>query len=114
MEQEFFDLMEQYNLTLRRVPSEVITYSWVDTKTHTLVNTETIKEEWDTERRSLKSFTPKPNHCWLKRTELKKGGWIVKIDNTYNTIQKWDRLKDFLGETPQEAIKKAVCFIETK
>lgn len=114
MEQEFFDLMEQYNLTLRRIPSEVITYSWVDTKTHTLVNTETIKEEWDTERRSLKSFTPKPNHCWLKRTEIKKGGWMAKIDRTCNTIQRWSKEKDFWGDTPQEAIKKAVCFIETK
>lgn len=112
MEQEFFDLMEKYNLTLRRVPSEVITYSWVDTTTHKLINTETIKEEWDTERRSLKSFTPKPNHCWLKRTELKKGGWMAKIDRTHDATQKWDKKRDFWGETPQEAINRAVLFYQ--
>lgn len=40
------------------------------------------------------------------------GGWLVKIDNSTNSIQQWNKKTDFYGKTPEEAICKAVEYIE--
>jgi hypothetical protein len=43
-----------------------------------------------------------------------KSGWLVKQENSHGTTQYWSMKNDYFGETPEEAITKAVADIEKR
>lgn len=113
--------LEKYNLTLRRLPEVVFDILTYDPKRQDevleMVLGETSAEKF--EKMQKKGYY---NHCRYSngfiikkynRVERRaRGGWLVKIDNSTNCIQQWNEKRDFYGKTPEEAIYKAVEYIE--
>ena len=134
---DILSLMEKYNLTLRRLSdTESISYiprmeeidkansecvSFVDISLEKYNNfVSTGMHILKPERDKFVSYADDPEHGvvirkMINKTKPRTPGWLVKIDNGHGSMQMWSRDKgDFFGETAQEAVEKAVAFIENK
>jgi hypothetical protein len=126
--ENLFELMEKYNLTLRRLGSEeVTTYSPIPDRelkeNETLID---IIRKSDESKESFEKWQEKGyfNNCrWnngfviskaVREVKKREDGWLVKVDNSHGSIQNWNRKYDFYGKTPEEAIAKAVADIEKR
>lgn len=122
---DLFQLMEQYSLTLRRLPNKVTeTY---DIRHYRGLPNEEIYEcaEAKISHEDFLKMRMKGYYLgqrwengfriaqWVKRTEEREGGWLVKIDKGYGSVQHWNKERgDFFGKTPQEAINKAIAYVK--
>lgn len=116
-----FSILEKYNLTLRRLPeviADILTYDPTSpAEVVEMVVRETTAENFARMQkkghykfcRFSEGFVIKKFNRIERRT---KGGWLVKIDNSINSIQQWNKKFDFYGKTPEEAICAAVEYIE--
>ena len=124
--EDLFELMERYNLTLRRLSNtEIISYSFMHYRG--LPNEEVF--EADGPSMTEEKFKLKQSqNCFVddrwdngkvirklvRRTTQREGGWLVKIDGSHGSMQKWSKKYDYFGDTPEEAILKAVKSITAK
>lgn len=126
MKKDLFKLMEEYSLTLRRLPYKVASsYSYrsymglPNEEIYEVVLCEKTKQTFEL-MKSKGCFTDcrwedgKVIRKMVRKTSKREGGWIVKINSGYDSIQQWDRRYDFFGKTPEEAIMKAVESITDK
>ena len=131
--QDIIELMEKYDLTLRRLSSEERGFiecrkgeenhpNAVD-----VVRTKGItKEKFDFEKskgwRDSQHFVPSANDPnvgnavgkMIRYVKTYQPGWLVKIDHSHGNVQRWDFGKTFEGDTAEEAVMKAVEYIEGK
>lgn len=118
---DIIEFLDKYNLTLRRLPevvTDVLTYD--PTRTAELVEMvagETTAENFaKMQKKGCYNFCRFHNGYIIRkfnRIERRTGGgWLVKIDNSTNSIQQWNKKTDFYGKTPKEAICKAVEHIK--
>lgn len=127
MKNNLFELMEKYNLTLRRLPdTETITTSLPNNPTKEELNNafESVINEMPFEKfKQLQDKGYMKNCRWNNGYVIGKftsqiiqraGGWIVKQDNGHGSNQTWQRKYDYFGKTPKEAIENAVKDIEEK
>ena len=120
-------MLEKYSLTLRRLPdSETDTYFLPANPTqmeldncHLHVIRPISKEEFDKmiQRNFLSTHNSifKDGYLIKRVVRIKKereSGWIVKICNSYSSIQQWSKKLDFYGKTAEEAVKSAIEYIE--
>lgn len=117
-------LMEEYGLTLRRLSSR-------ETKTYDVRHYRGLPNEEIIEVVAAKitqedfiKMRQKGHYVnqrwangfriakWVRRTEEREAGWLVKIDNGHGSVQYWSEKHDFFGKTPEEAITKAIKHIK--
>lgn len=126
--ENLFELMEKYNLTLRRLGSEEVrVYNPIPNRK--LKENETIIEtirKSDETKESFEKWKEKGyfNNCrWsngfviakvVKEVVKRKSGWLAKQEISHGTTQYWDMKNDYFGETPEETIMKAVADIEKR
>ena len=126
MEKNLFELMERYSLTLRRLPNKATsTYAYIhyrglpNEEIFEAVLFEKTKQAFEL-MKSKGCFTDcrwedgKVIRKMVRKTSKREGGWVVKKNSGYDSIQQWDRRYDFFGKTPEEAIMKAVESITDK
>lgn len=128
MKKELITLMEEHSLTLRRLSATETSLTILPsnaTPEEIEMSQECILKEMDEE--SFKKAREKgyfQKHAiyrngfvigrFVRKTVQKESGWLVKIDGSHGSMQQWDRKIDFFGKTPEEAINKAVDFIEKR
>lgn len=126
--ENIFKLMEKYNLTLRRLSDEeVICYSPIpnrelndnETLVETIVKSNVSKEEFEKWQKKGYWQSCRFNNGFVigkavREVKKSEGGWLVKQDNLHGSIQNWNRKFDYYGNTPEEAINKAVKDIEKR
>ena len=122
---KLIELMEEYNLTLRRLPTKT-THTY-DARHYRGLPNEEIYESVVAKISHEDFLKMRKQGCylgqrwkngfriatWVRQTEEREGGWLVKIDRSYGSLQQWNRNRgDFFGKTPEEAIKKAIEHIK--
>ena len=126
--ENLFELMEKYNLTLRRLSDEEVTcYSAIpdrklndnETLVETIVKSNVSKEEFEKWQKKGYWQSCRFNNGFVigkavREVKKREGGWLVKQDNSHGSIQNWNRKFDYYGNTPEEAINKAVEDIEKR
>ena len=122
--EKLIKLMEEYNLTLRRLPNEVTEI--YDAKHYRGLPNEEIYEKVMAKisHEDFLKMREKGYYLgqrwkngfrigrWVRRTEKRNGGWLVKIDRGTGSVQHWNKERDFFGKTPEEAINKAIAHIK--
>lgn len=124
---DILSAMQKYDLTLRRLSdTETSSYFIPDNPTkeeienaHEVVILATTKEKFDKMQANGCHLNSRFHNGFIIRkvVRIKKkreGGWLVKIDSSHGAFQHWDMKDDFYGKTPEEAIEKAVKYIEEK
>jgi hypothetical protein len=126
--ENLFELMEKYNLTLRRLSDEDVTcYTPIpgrelndnETLVETIVKSNVSKEEFEKWQKKGYWQSCRFNNGFVigkavREVKKHEDGWLVKVDNSHGSIQNWNRKYDFYGKTPEEAIAKAVADIEKR
>lgn len=128
MKKDLFTLMAEHSLTLRRLSAtESSSYMLPNNATQEEIERshEVILREMDEE--SFKRMKEKGffQNCAVFRNGFvigrmvrevvqRESGWLVKIDSSHGSTQKWSRKGDFFGKTPEEAINKAVEYCEKR
>lgn len=126
--ENLFELMEKYNLTLRRLSDEEVTcYSPIpdrelndnETLVETIVKSNVSKEEFEKWQKKGYWQSCRFNNGFVigkvvREVKKREAGWIVKQDNSHGSMQNWNRKFDYYGNTPEEAINKAVKDIEKR
>lgn len=118
--EDLFELMERYNLTLRRLPNtETECYSFMHYRG--LPNEEVFEADGPSMTEEKFKLEQSQN-CFVydrwengkvirklvRKTIQREGGWLVKIGGGYGSTQLWSKKYDYFGNTPEEAILKAV------
>ena len=128
---EIIELMERYDLTLRRLSSKEVSYTECregdenNPNVEEVVRTRNIsKEKFEFEElkgwRKYQRFVPYTDDPsrgnavgkMIRVERLYSPGWIVMIDHSHGNVQRWDYRKTFKCNTADEAVMKAVAYIE--
>lgn len=126
-ESTLFDLMDKYTLTLRKIGGENI-------RCYRPVEGQKLKENETLEERIIKSNVSEDEFkrmqekgfcsekcrwengflidTFVRYREYRKERWLVKQTKDNGSMQDWGR-NVFEGKTPEEAIYKAVDYIES-
>jgi len=129
-ESTLFDLMDKYTLTLRKIGGEE-TMCYRPIEGQKLKGNETLEEriiKSDVSEDEFKRIQEK-GYCskscrwengfmidtFVRRREYHDEKWLVKQTKDKGSMQDWSRSKGdvFEGKTPEEAIYKAVDYIES-
>ena len=119
------ELMEKYNLDLRRIGEKHVTYHAIGGDSYQLKVNERIvetavakmsKEDYD--KREKEGYCTDSRwqngykiRKWVEETHYhRKPGWLATNMDTTEEHQSWAQA--FYGETPEEAINKAIEYIE--
>lgn len=122
---DILSAMQEYNLTLRRLSdTEIICKYLPDNPTKEEIENsyedvigEITKERFD--KLQAKGYYLNARFCngfiirkLVKIKKKREDGWLVKISSSHNSVQYWSKKDDFYGKTPEEAVEKAVKYIE--
>ncbi len=120
--------MTKYNLTLRRLPDCTITSYWLP-QNPTEDELSQAQDEIRVSGISKEKYERiRSTGCWdnsryyngfvigklVVKHEAREEGWLVKIDSGHGSMQQWSKKADFFGKTPEEAIQKAIDYIQTR
>lgn len=118
--EDLFELMERYNLTLRRLSNtETECYSF---RHYRGLPNEEVFEVDGPSMTEEKFKLEQSQNCFVydrwengkvirklvRKTIQREGGWLVKIGGGHGSVQQWSKKYDYFGNTPEEAILKAV------
>lgn len=106
--EEMIGLMAKYNLTLRHIPDKEVSYYIARGKELDPNNLNENQEHvvWDNWKDGI------PRTMVRESRPRKSREWYCLIDNSFGNTQVWGNA--FPGDTPEEAIMKAVEHIKSK
>ena len=123
MSYNIIELMDKYSITLRKLPHFlVISRNLPEHPTKEEVNNmyilkgrEMNEDEYNNlvKRGCLREYNSFLKDGFLMKKVVrirnpKEGGWLAKMDKSHNATQSWNKKTDFFGDTPEEAVMKAV------